>query len=134
MFKKLRWGHKFETGVKEIDLQHHYFMELINRIAVELKQPSPEKYRKRLLYELYKYAEFHFISEENLLLKYNFPEYDQHSQLHHELIEKLSSHSFLDTSDEFLGFLMDWFLHHTVSEDKKIGRYILGHSNTAAQG
>lgn len=134
MFKKLEWDKKYEIGVKEIDLQHHYFIELINRIAEELKQPIPEKYKNRLLDELYKYAAFHFISEENLMLKHNFPGFDQHFQLHRELVNKLSHHAYLDTADEFLGFLTGWFLNHTLKEDKEIARHILNRPNTSMQG
>lgn len=123
-FVPLHWGNQYLTGVKEIDLQHHYFMELINRIGTELEDTEDHSYRERLMNELCKYAAFHFVSEENLMIKMGYPESKQHALLHLELLDKLSAHRILDSPETFIDFLLDWFLHHTVEQDRKIGDFL----------
>jgi hemerythrin len=122
-FVPLHWGHQYLTGVKEIDLQHHYFMELINRIGRELESTEDHSHRERLMNELGKYATFHFVSEENLMLKMGYPKFNQHVLLHRELLDKLSSHRIQDSPEAFIGFLTAWFLNHTIEQDQKIGDF-----------
>ena len=87
----LHWQATYDTGIEEIDLQHRYFMALINRLTVELAASDDPKYRQSLLNELAKYAAFHFASEENLMAKFGYPDRERHRMLHIELIDKLSS-------------------------------------------
>ncbi|MDP2169527.1 MAG: hemerythrin domain-containing protein [Rhodocyclaceae bacterium] len=120
-YTPLHWTSDYETGIEEIDLQHHYFMTLINRIEDEIQQSTDLAYHKRLLDELCKYASFHFISEENIMHKLGYPERQQHYLLHRNLLDKLSWALVQHSEEKFIGFLHDWFLHHTVTEDKKVG-------------
>ena len=65
---KLEWESNFETGVEYIDMQHRYFVDLINRIRKNYKETDDDVYQKKLIDELKKYADFHFTSEENILI------------------------------------------------------------------
>lgn len=126
-FQALHWQHDYATGVKEIDLQHHYFLSLINRIASELQSANDPKYRERLYEELVRYAAFHFISEENLMIKYGYPDLERHRMLHHNLKDDLSARCMLQREEGLLEFLVNWFIHHTVTEDRHIGEYVARH-------
>lgn len=52
MLKKIEWSNKFLTGNKEVDLQHQYFAELINRIIFELLENHDQRYQHHLIEEL----------------------------------------------------------------------------------
>ena len=119
----LNWKEEYATGVEEIDLQHRYFMGLINRLSTELDHCDDESYRKRLLNELVKYASFHFVSEENLMFKFGYPDLDRHRKLHLDLIDKLSWKIQPQSYESLFEFLVDWFIRHTTEEDKHIGEY-----------
>ncbi len=122
-FIPLQWNSDYETGVEEIDLQHRYFLRLINRLATDLTANDDETYHHRLIDELYKYAAFHFLSEENIMFKCGYPALEEHRQHHFALLDKLSSRGNRPPA-ELLGFLSEWFVKHTAQEDHLIGEFI----------
>lgn len=123
-FIPLDWRPEYETGIEEIDLQHRYFLRLINRLGKELVTTEDEHYRLRLLNELSRYTSFHFLSEENIMLKIGYPDFETHQRHHFELLDKLSSRAAGRPPESLLAFLADWFVHHTVHEDRRIGEFI----------
>ena len=119
----LIWKPSYTTGNKAVDFQHQCFVDLINRISKSLLETEDEKYREKLLIELIKYAEFHFTSEENLAFLDNKIEgLHVHHKRHMELLEELCCHTkdlMKDhySAEEFIRFLINWFVGHTVYED-----------------
>lgn len=121
----LKWRPSYALGVEDIDLQHHFFFNLIHRIAKEFRSSEDRLYRNSLILELSAYARFHFLSEENMMHCSGFPGLEEHKLLHLELLDRLSTtgNMFLVTNAEkdaeaIVAFLVDWFLHHTTSIDK----------------
>ena len=126
---ELQWQLDFETGNEYVDLQHRYFVDLINRVAINLRETNDVAYKEKLIIELRKYADFHFTSEENIATSCNLTGVNSHHQRHLELIEEFNHHAEelnqdLKTVDEFLGFLTDWFIGHTIYEDQKFFKAI----------
>jgi hemerythrin-like metal-binding protein len=121
---ELEWESDFETGNEYVDLQHRYFVELINRVGINFRETDDPAYKEKLISELGKYADFHFTSEENIATSCNLSGVSGHHQRHSELLEEFNHHAGdlkkgLKTADEFLGFLTDWFMGHTIYEDQK---------------
>ncbi|MCX8070540.1 MAG: bacteriohemerythrin [Thermodesulfovibrionales bacterium] len=130
MLKKIEWSKNFFTGHKEVDLQHQYFVELINRIIWDILELKDNNYHIMLMEELVMYANFHFKSEENILYKLGYPDLTEHKKLHMELIDTLSSKIVFfkegsNKSLELIDFLIKWFINHTTSVDiNSFERYI----------
>ncbi|MBR9867983.1 MAG: hemerythrin family protein [Oceanospirillales bacterium] len=125
------WKKEYDVGVREIDLQHRYFANLINRLEEELTENIDTEYQNSLIDELNAYARFHFISEENLMRKANYPDLELHRKHHQQLISNLANMELeLDmnaSSDNILGiidFLVKWFLNHTTIEDQHFADYL----------
>ena len=121
----IEWQETFETGNEEIDLQHHYFINLINRIHKELNKTANVEHQERLLNELLKYAEFHFASEENIAFGLKSKGLKRHKERHRELFEETKRHinqlkKGEMTVDEFILYLYSWFVGHTIHEDRKL--------------
>jgi hemerythrin len=119
---RLEWKYGFVTHNKIVDLQHKYFVELINRLYDELEQSREQQYQKRLLDELSHYARFHFTSEENIFLKHYPEKFAKHKILHDTLLVDLTKH--IDdfnnnklAAHDILHFVMKWFATHTITED-----------------
>ena len=123
---ELYWVSEFEIGNELVDLQHRYFLDLLQRIEKSFEETTDNDYRRKLIIELHKYADFHFTSEENIATSHNLPEnISSHHQRHLELLEEFDQQAKdldkgLKTIDEFIGFLSDWFIGHTVYEDQKL--------------
>lgn len=125
------WKEDYELGVEDIDLQHHFFFNLVNRIASELLKTKNTQYRMDLINELNAYAKFHFTSEENIMRKVDYPGLSYHKNLHFDLIQLLSTkgNQLLLTEDnsdanDVVQFLGEWFLHHTREVDRKLVNYL----------
>ena len=128
---ELEWQVDFETGNDYVDLQHRYFVDLINRVGMNFRETNDAAHKEKLISELRKYADFHFTSEENLAISHNIPAVmSEHHQRHLELLEEFDHHAEdlakgLKTIDEFIGFLSDWFIGHTIYEDQKLFKRII---------
>jgi len=124
----LLWNDNFSIGIEGIDLQHRYFIDLLNRLSLELKD-SDAAYQAKLIDELASYAKQHFISEENIMYKLGYPGLKKHSEYHQELLEKLNGRIglyLLDMlePDEIISYLSKWLIQHIVQEDKVLAKFI----------
>ena len=131
MISKIEWQTKYELGIEDIDYQHHFFFNLITRLANELKEANNLDYRARIISELNAYARFHFISEENMMIRSRYPGIEEHKILHFELIDQLSARQSmlmiepLGKGDEVIvTFLIEWFFHHTMTIDRLFADYL----------
>lgn len=120
---QLYWVPEFGIGNEYVDLQHRYFLDLIMRIVKTFRETGDADYKKRLIIELQKYAEFHFVSEENIAVSIGLSGVEDHHQLHIQVLDDLNHYaknldSGLKTIDDFLEFITDWFLVHTQHEDR----------------
>lgn len=127
----IEWKSEYEVGIEDMDFQHHFFLNLINRLSGELRASDTLEYQNALISELNAYARFHFISEENIMFRVGYPGYKQHKNLHLELIDQLSSRAnmlAIDNSkhetDLLIHFLVDWFFSHTNTFDRVFAEYL----------
>jgi len=132
--KTIQWQKSYEIGVEDIDLQHHYFLNLINTLIEAITANEDLRYLEALVSELDAYAKFHFRSEERMMQHSAYPNYEVHKQHHFDLIQKLSVEQYKltnPTSPEdtqaVIEFLTSWFLHHTTGEDKLFADYLNKH-------
>lgn len=122
--EKLTWHSGLATGQEKIDNQHRHFIELINTLGDDLNRSDDKEHQKNLLWELKKYADFHFQSEENIMYTAGVVDYDlhkiMHTQLSNELGHKIKSCIWgVDSPQQVVEFLIGWFWHHTLEEDAK---------------
>lgn len=129
--KHINWKPEYAIGVGDIDMQHHFFLDLINRLEDELVRTDNLVYQTALISELNAYARFHFISEENMMAHAGYPQLDEHKLHHRQLLEQLGNKELeLDMVksarevQDVLDFLADWFIHHTIKEDKQFASFL----------
>ncbi|AYH41934.1 hemerythrin domain-containing protein [Azoarcus sp. DN11] len=132
----IKWDSKFEIGHPRIDAEHRAFVDLIRAVSVEAERDCPKEKALRLLLEVRKYAEFHFISEENIMLDIGYPDYDEHRDEHAWLLRRLENevHAYYTDSaplEELAQFMFNWFALHTTTVDKKLVACIAAHEAAA---
>lgn len=129
MPEDFRWRTEYAIGVEDIDLQHQFFVALINRVGRELDQSLSKATVMSLFQEVVLYAQFHFFSEENVMSRWAFPLFDEHRELHGALIDDLTRLRISFENEHLEGsavrsFLKNWFLDHTLHEDRKFGQFM----------
>ena len=88
------WNCNFEVGIETIDRQHKQLVHLINKVALQASQgQSSTDALQIVLQELNDYVEYHFRSEEKIMLQYleNEPEASDHLKAHHDFEDTVSA-------------------------------------------
>lgn len=126
---QIDWKDEYLTGIDEIDLQHKTFVKLINRLSIVQNYNNKKAVAVRLLAEIEKYAQYHFVSEENIMFLTKYPAMERQQQAHEALLNEYSyrMQNYLNdkgTIEDVIRFLEGWFARHTVEEDKKISSFV----------
>ncbi|SDH23853.1 bacteriohemerythrin [Roseospirillum parvum] len=126
---RMQWKKWFEVGHDAIDFEHKIFFSLIHKLQSLIEVTGEAEAARRVLDETYKYADFHFTSEENIMLESEYPDFERHHELHQALLRRLRRS--IDDMDgglvagpEVVSFLFYWFVEHTVAEDLKIATHL----------
>lgn len=124
----LTWKAGYETGHPRIDFEHRVFVDLIGSVEHAATHGASEDKLRRTAIEIYKYADFHFFSEESIMVEVGFPDLDRHRALHQSLLAELRD--FVESvcvdsvrAEAMVEFLAHWFVSHTVHEDLKLARF-----------
>lgn len=125
----LKWDHRYDLGHERIDFEHRIFLGLIIQFEELAKQGVPLEKLIRTLHEICKYAEFHFISEENVMADCHYPQQTEHTELHRALMAEVANELFQlkvgqIEPEHVFKFLFQWFALHTTTEDKKLVSFI----------
>jgi len=121
----LSWKHEWESGNKEIDEQHKNILEIGNKlIRLSISEANNEEivgYFDILLEDI----SMHFNYEEKMLADLSYMQYEEHTNIHKELIVKAKylREQYLSgevkPTDLFSFIVSDIILGHMLSEDVK---------------
>ncbi len=125
----IEWDDNLLIGNERIDFEHRLFLNLVADFQASRLSNAPLEKLNRILQEVLRYAEFHFQSEENLMIDCNYPDIDQHKLSHMHLINKfvMKTHGMelgKYSPKEVEDFLVDWLVSHIKNEDRKISEYL----------
>jgi hemerythrin len=133
----IAWNDDYKLGNEQVDAQHYRLFQLLsNLIGSCMDGTDIEKLRETLDF-LVNYTVQHFNDEEALQIRYNFPDYDRHKQLHEAfketvgmLVQKfIDSGSSAELSIDISKIVAQWLINHIKREDLKIGYHIRMLSN-----
>ena len=127
--KSFEWDKHFETGLNEVDEQHLYLVGFVNQYGDLLSENnvSTDDVRKAL-FELARYAEFHFKEEEQLMRNVGIAEehLNEHIQVHRSFMLEINSmQAFIADDDHrpavlLLEFLIHWLAYHILGDRKSV--------------
>ncbi|WP_035571595.1 bacteriohemerythrin [Halonatronum saccharophilum] len=129
------WRKSYETGIEEIDKQHQEIFDRANSLIqinknFGIKEGVEEA--ERVIDFLNEYIITHFSDEEQLQLKYDYPEYRNHKNSHNKFIQKIEEFNVdfkegentLTNLSKLNAFVLKWLIRHIGSEDNKLAQYI----------
>jgi hemerythrin-like metal-binding protein len=126
------WKAEYSVGVDAIDDQHKYLLNLIGRIDIATEDSDAAAIVEAIV-DVRRYAEIHFVEEEDLMREIEYPDLDNHKAMHQRFLEK--ANEFLDeleqnplaVSAEISNYLSNWWTHHIKKTDAKFARHLLNH-------
>ena len=135
----LIWDESYNIGIEEIDRQHMEFIKLLRRFNFGVQKAAPVSLQLRILTELVKYADYHFSSEENIMLLTKYrdtpAQQEEHCRILNWLGRRVDAYRRApETGEQLSGFLYAWFVDHTQIEDRKIATYICSEKRYSDSG
>lgn len=127
------WSQDFSVNIQEIDDQHKVIVDLINKINDAVAGNGGPETVKQVIEQLVHYTTVHFSIEEALMRMFHYPDYEQHKQIHKNLLERVLAFQKqyakgnTQIGPELLYFLRDWLLNHIVKIDRGYSAYLLSH-------
>ncbi len=129
----IAWDNKFAIGHERIDAEHRIFLNLIRTLSQETANAASRQRIERTLQEIYKYADFHFTSEENIMADIAYPGLAEQEDAHGRLLAQLKAemHDYWagsQTPDAIVAFIFQWFALHTTQDDKLIADFLVANA------
>lgn len=123
------WNSSYCVNIDEMDKQHKKQLEYLDEINVGLTDNITNDEIIEILNSLYQFSKKHFHDEEELMKRYNFNDYENHKNIHNELLRKILvfeeelTKGIMDKS--FVAVILkEWLLQHILEEDVKYSRYL----------
>ncbi len=126
-----KWDEKYSTNIDKFDADHKHLIALFNNVYDRVFQCEDIDAERELtdetLNELGDYARDHFAAEEELMVKFNYPEYKDHKEKHDAFISEVNKlieeHVEGRGALSFPTFLLvkEWITDHILIMDKKYG-------------
>lgn len=131
--KSFEWDSCYETGIADVDEQHQCLVEIINKYGALIAENNISLQDIRIaLFELSRYAEFHFKEEESLMREVGL--YDRHIEEHVQvhrafMVDVVSMQAFISednkkSSEHLLNFLIHWLAYHILGIDQNMSRQV----------
>ena len=132
--ESFRWDKHFETGLVDVDKQHHKLVDLINRFGDLLSQLKGVSFAdiETVFHELAEYAQYHFKEEEGMMSQVGLDTrfVAHHIQLHSNFLQELTrmregvSPQKPDAAEPLLKFLTYWLAFHILGIDQSMARQV----------
>jgi hemerythrin-like metal-binding protein len=127
----LKWNEKLTTGIEKIDNQHKELFARINNLLDACAQRRGKETINEVMRFLEDYIVVHFGTEEEFMLKYDYPEYHSHKAQHakftsefSELKRRLKSGRSSTVVVPTNRLLIDWWINHINKVNKELGAFL----------
>lgn len=125
----VEWDETLILGVPRIDADHEKLVEILNRCYSALMRHDHTRELNEIVAELLDYTEYHFGTEETLMLQAQYPAAKEHTAAHRTFIKSI--HNFKDRFEagesfvaiDVLVFLKDWLVAHIQNTDRSLAQY-----------
>lgn len=117
------WTEELQVGIAEIDEQHRWLVDQTNALHDAMQGSAQPAQIGELLEGLMDYTMNHFIVEETLFIRSDYPHSEAHLAQHNlfssQVMSLLSRHEQGEAVGmEALGLLKEWLIHHILKVDK----------------
>jgi hemerythrin len=126
----LQWKDEYSVGFAKIDEQHQGLFNLLNTLILQVGVETNKKLIGEAVEKLLDYTKYHFSTEEYLMRKAEYPDYEAHKAEHEKFVAKAVDFfkefdsDKAELSEEIIVFLRDWVTNHILKTDKKYQSYL----------
>lgn len=124
------WTDSLQLGIDSIDQQHRWLVDATNRLYDEINSPTPDRVvLGNILEGLVDYTMNHFVLEEELFQRFDYPENAAHKAEHDAFTAQAMALLLQFEDGESVGqptleFLKEWLLHHIMQVDRAYAPFL----------
>ena len=123
------WRKEYEVGISSVDAEHRILFRAYNNFVMAMKEGDGPFSAGCAISFLEDYVKYHFLNEEDLMVRSEYDRYSQHILRHRELLEMTiaikNQHVMgLDICGELMLLFNEWIFRHVVDEDCDIGTFL----------
>ena len=121
---------RYSLKIPHVDEQHKHLVELVNRMYDAVAVGAERSTLGQILEELIDYTVCHFRTEEELFIRYRYPDFQVHKQQHDTLTKQVLDfqNQFIEGSAtisyEIMDFLHQWLVRHMAGSDREFLYYL----------
>lgn len=130
MVKPIEWNDSFSVGNALMDAHHQIFFRLINKFS-RLVGKNDHDVLKECIPFLIEYITMHLSAEEELMLRANYPDFNNHKEIHNAFTQQVLYIEEAFNKDPasvdaygVLKIMQDWLANHINSSDKRYMPYV----------
>jgi hemerythrin-like metal-binding protein len=118
------WNQSYSVGVLQFDIEHQRLILLLNDLYNAKKQGKAQERVPVIINELVDYTFNHFVNEEKLFTKFQYPLAKPHIEKHNEFRKKLQevkqqmASGYTGLGDNVIDLMIDWIKNHIQKTDK----------------
>jgi diguanylate cyclase (GGDEF)-like protein/hemerythrin-like metal-binding protein/PAS domain S-box-containing protein len=120
-------GAVHRVGIEEVDRQHATLVRLANQLNEAVKAGESTPVIERLFGELEQYLRHHFATEEQMMEKHGYPDFDNHERLHSDVLDEVTRiKELISDGAEVVALqtIKDWLIDHVLTADRPMGEYL----------
>lgn len=124
------WRESYAVGHETLDAEHRELFAKAEALFTAMRRHADVDVKLATLDGLIDYAEEHFVSEEKLMKKAEYPQYEEQVRMHRQLLadvreRRTYAQDGLEKTDlGLIAFLKEWILDHILTEDRRLGAYL----------
>lgn len=124
----ITWKDEYSVGIEQIDEEHKAFIDMVNKAYSMADKLGEHKAFEQLADDMRCYAWTHFATEDKLMVKYDYPEAENHMSQHARFFEvaREAESKIQESPKATIQFLADWLTTHIMSMDKDLGIFLIG--------
>ena len=132
--KIITWEDRLKLGIPLVDSQHEHLIQITNNLhlACQRDTATANNHFIHTAHEAVRYVRYHFYTEEQLMLRFGFPEFSSHKKEHDvfsrevlKVTKNFSGEKRL-VPNRFVAFLKEWVLSHIPVCDREMTEFIIG--------
>ncbi len=127
----LTWDDSYSVGIDSIDGDHKKLIHLINNLQTTIDYKTDREFERQILNQVIDYTHYHFGREEEMMEKYDYPDFAPHKAKHEIMIEKVNYLVQAYEKDEanaiesLLEYLKSWLIKHIKGTDKEYSEFLI---------
>lgn len=128
----IKWKDAYSVGIQSIDKDHKKLLGMINQLQTAVHYTTDDAMIDIILDDLLDYTKYHFSREEDMLQKFNYPDFEQHKHQHETMIAQITKHienyrsSSSHNMNELTQYLKSWLINHINGCDQEYAPLLRG--------